>query len=57
MQVLEVLYDKDVVEEDAILQWAHEKEQGDEEDRVFLNKAHRFIEWLEAAEEESDDSD
>lgn len=57
MQLLEVLYDRDVVEEDAFLQWAQEKEHGDEEDKVFLNKAHRFIAWLQAAEEESDDED
>lgn len=57
MQLLEVLYDKDVVEEDAFLQWAQEKEHGDEEDRVFLNKAQQFIEWLQAAEEESDDEE
>ncbi len=57
MQLLEVLYDKDVVEEDAFLQWAQEKEHGDEEDRAFLDKAQYFIDWLQAAEEESDDED
>ena len=56
-QLLEVLYDKDVVEEDAFLQWAQEKEHGDEEDRIFLNKAQHFIDWLQAAEEESDDEE
>lgn len=57
VQLLEVLYDKDVVEEDAFLQWAQEKEHGDEEDKVFLKKAEHFIEWLQKAEEESDEEE
>ena len=57
LQLLEVLYDKDVLEEDAVLQWAQEKEHGDEEDKVFLKKAEKFIEWLQKAEEESDGDD
>ena len=52
-----MLYDKDVVEEDAFLQWAQEKEHADEEDKVFLKKAERFIEWLQKAEEESDEDE
>lgn len=57
LQLLEVLYDQDVLEEDAVLQWAQEKEHGDEEDKVFLKKAEKFIEWLQKAEEETDDED
>ena len=57
LQLLEVLYDKDVLEEDAVLQWAQEKEHGDEEDKIFLKKAEKFIEWLQKAEEESDGDD
>jgi hypothetical protein len=36
--LLQLLYDVDVLEEAAITAWAAEKEHADEEDRVFLNK-------------------
>jgi hypothetical protein len=36
--LLQLLYDVDVLEEGAITAWAAEKEHADEEDRVFLNK-------------------
>jgi len=51
-QVLKVLYDTDVVSEEAVLQWADEKELADEEEKVYLKKAEPFIEWLRDAEEE-----
>lgn len=56
MQILQLLYDHDVVEEDAFLQWAEEKAEADEGDRVFLTKAEPFLTWLREAEE-ADDSD
>jgi translation initiation factor eIF-2B subunit epsilon len=36
--MLKVLYDKDVVSEEAILAWADEKEHADEEEKYFLKK-------------------
>jgi len=55
--VLQLLYDADVVEEDAFFKWAEEKAHADEEDRLFLAKAADFIKWLREAEEEEDDQD
>ena len=55
VQLLDALYEQDVLEEDAVLQWAREKEHADEEDKVFLKKAEEFIQWLQEAEEESDE--
>ena len=46
-----------MLEEDAVLQWAQEKEYADEEDKVFLRKAEEFIQWLQEAEEESDEDE
>ena len=57
VQLLDALYEQDVLEEDAVLQWAQEKEHADEEDKVFLRKAEEFIQWLQEAEEESDEDE
>ena len=57
VQLLDALYEQDVLEEDAVLQWAQEKEHADEEDKVFLRKAEEFIQWLQEAEEESGEDD
>lgn len=54
-QVLKVLYDKDIVDEKAFLDWADEKEHAEEHERVFLAKAARFITWLREAEEEDEE--
>ncbi|KDD72989.1 hypothetical protein H632_c2657p0 [Helicosporidium sp. ATCC 50920] len=57
-QVLKALYDADIVSEEAVQKWAEEKVHADEDERVFLNKAKPFLDWLAAAEEESEeDSD
>ncbi|BDA43794.1 Translation initiation factor eIF-2B subunit epsilon [Coccomyxa sp. Obi] len=58
-KVLQLLYDTDVIEEDAFFKWADEKANAEAEDRVFLAKAAEFIKWLREAEEEeeSDDED
>lgn len=56
-QVLELLYDADVIEEDAFYKWAEEKRNADEEDRVFLAKAAKFLKWLKEAEEEEEGDD
>lgn len=60
-RLCKLLYDEDLVEEDAFLAWAEEKEHASEEERVFLRKAQRFIEWLrqedDSDEEEDDEED
>jgi translation initiation factor eIF-2B subunit epsilon len=42
-QVLHMLYDIDVVSEDAIIAWASEKQYADESDKVFLKQSEKFI--------------
>ena len=54
-QVLELLYDADVIEEDAFHKWAEEKRNADEEDRAFLARAAKFLQWLKEAEEEEEE--
>ncbi|XP_010439873.1 PREDICTED: translation initiation factor eIF-2B subunit epsilon-like [Camelina sativa] len=57
-QIVHFLYDKDVVQEDAILRWGEEKAGADESDKVYLNQCEAFIQWLkEASEEEEDEED
>ncbi|GFH12959.1 trimeric LpxA-like enzyme isoform 5, partial [Haematococcus lacustris] len=36
--VLKLLYDKDILAEEAMLAWADEKENGDEEDKTYVLK-------------------
>ncbi|CAI9102454.1 OLC1v1000729C1 [Oldenlandia corymbosa var. corymbosa] len=58
LQILHLLYDKDIVQEEAILNWASEKENADESDKVLLKQAESLIQWLkEASEEEDEDED
>ncbi|KAK8546463.1 hypothetical protein V6N13_067685 [Hibiscus sabdariffa] len=54
-QVLHLLYDKEILQEDAILRWADEKEGADESDKVFLKSSEKFVQWLKEAEEEDED--
>ncbi len=56
-QVLQLLYDAEVVEEDAFIKWAEEKVHADAEDRVFLDKAAEFLKWLREAETEEEGSE
>lgn len=37
------MYDKDIIQEDAILSWEDEKRDADESDKVFVNQAQTFI--------------
>uniref|UniRef100_A0A383VLX2 Translation initiation factor eIF2B subunit epsilon n=1 Tax=Tetradesmus obliquus TaxID=3088 RepID=A0A383VLX2_TETOB len=53
--LLQLLYDGEVVEEAAITSWAAEKEHADEGEKLFLQKSAAFLAWLKEAEE--DDSD
>ncbi|KAI3967405.1 hypothetical protein MKW92_013068 [Papaver armeniacum] len=53
--ILHELYNKDVLDEEAILLWASEKDGADASDRVFVNKAQNFIKWLKEAEVEDEE--
>jgi translation initiation factor eIF-2B subunit epsilon len=52
-----MLYDIDVVSEDAIIAWASEKQYADESDKVFLKQSEKFIQWLKEAPEEEDEDE
>ena len=39
------------------MEWATEKQHGDEEEKRFLQIAKPFIEWLQNADEESDEDE
>lgn len=57
-QVFSLLYDAEVVSEEAFVAWSEEKQQADEAERRFLELAQPFLTWLdEAAEEDSDDDE
>lgn len=42
-QILHLLYDKDILQEDSILNWASEKEEADDADKFFVKQAAKFI--------------
>lgn len=42
-QILQELYDKDVISEEAIIAWASEKQQADESDKLFVKQCEKFI--------------
>ncbi|KAI3825859.1 hypothetical protein L1987_07550 [Smallanthus sonchifolius] len=52
--ILHLLYDKDIIQEEAIHKWADEKEGADESDKVFVKQSEVFIQWLNEASEEED---
>ncbi|KAM7476945.1 hypothetical protein LguiB_024188 [Lonicera macranthoides] len=54
VQILHLLYDKDIIQEEAVLNWAAEKEGADESDKVFVKQSEKFIQWLNEASEEED---
>ncbi|KAF3968848.1 hypothetical protein ACB098_03G050900 [Castanea mollissima] len=53
-KILFHLYDKDLIQEDAILKWDDEKKNADEADKVFVKQSEKFIQWLREAPEEDD---
>ncbi|KAI3887383.1 hypothetical protein MKW92_050769 [Papaver armeniacum] len=53
-KILHVLYEKDIVTEEAILLWESEKEGADASDKIFVNQSQSLIQWLKEAEEEED---
>ena len=52
-----MLYDLDLVGEDAFEAWASEKAHAEEDERIYLGRAHAFLRWLREAEEEEEESD
>jgi translation initiation factor eIF-2B subunit epsilon len=56
-QLLKLMYERDIVGEEALLAWAEEKTHADEEEKRFLRLAEPFLEWLQEAEEESSDEE
>jgi translation initiation factor eIF-2B subunit epsilon len=55
---LKLCYDHDIVSEEAILDWAGEKEHASLEDRHFVDQCSALLTWLqEASEEDSSDED
>ncbi|KAJ9526674.1 hypothetical protein QJQ45_017554, partial [Haematococcus lacustris] len=55
--VLKLLYDKDILAEEAMLAWADEKEHGDEEDKTYVLKAAKLLDWLRTADEDDEDDE
>ncbi|XP_062144688.1 uncharacterized protein LOC133852038 isoform X1 [Alnus glutinosa] len=56
-KILWLLYDKDIIQEDAILKWDDEKKDADDLDKVFVKQSEEFIKWLREAPEEGDGED
>ena len=54
LQVLMMLYDLDLVGEDAFEAWASEKAHAEEDERIYLGRAQAFLQWLREASEEDD---
>lgn len=57
VQVFQQLYDAEVVSEEAFIAWADEKEHADASEKVYLQKAAKFIEWLRTADSDEEDED
>ncbi|WMV11845.1 hypothetical protein MTR67_005230 [Solanum verrucosum] len=55
VQILHHLYDQDIIQEEAILDWASEKEGAEESDKIFVKQSEKFIQWLKEASEEEDE--
>lgn len=47
----------ELVEEDAIIVWADEKQMGSDDDQKYVKKAATFVSWLREAETEGSTSD
>jgi hypothetical protein len=43
LQILWLLYDKEIIQEDAILKWDDEKKDAVDFDKVFVKKSEEFI--------------
>jgi len=49
--VLKTMYDEDILEESAIVEWHKSADQS----LLAVSKANAFVEWLTAADEDSDE--
>ncbi|KAI8107409.1 hypothetical protein M9435_002440 [Picochlorum sp. BPE23] len=56
-QLLKIMYELDVITEQAFLAWAEEKELASEHEKKFLHLAAPFLQWLEEAEEEDSEEE
>ncbi|KAL8171847.1 hypothetical protein V2J09_023651 [Rumex salicifolius] len=56
-QILHRLYEEEILREEAILNWATEKEGADEADKIFLKQSETFIHWLKTADSESEEEE
>jgi len=55
--LLQTMHDEDIVSEEAILEWADEREQDKEAKLYWIPAVQDFITWLKEVEEESDDDE
>ncbi|XP_040999622.1 translation initiation factor eIF-2B subunit epsilon isoform X2 [Juglans microcarpa x Juglans regia] len=53
-KILWHLYDKDIIQEEAVLKWDDEKKDADDSDKVFVKQSEKFIQWLREASEEEE---
>jgi translation initiation factor eIF-2B subunit epsilon len=54
--ILHTLYESDVLDEEAIQQWAKEVRNAGDVDKALLQQCEPFLRWLAEAEEESSDN-
>jgi len=55
--VFHSLYENDVVEESAIMEWAESLANEGPEEQVFLKQCQKFLTWLKEAEEDEEEED
>ena len=56
-QMLKVMYELDILTEEALFVWAEEKALASEQEKKFLAMAKPFLDWLEEASSEEEDSE
>merc|ERR1719375_1299252 len=56
-QLLNQLYQADVLTEEAIFAWADEKQHAEEEEKKLLGRAQAFVDWLRDADEEDSEEE
>eukprot|EP01094_Clydonella_sp_ATCC50884_P029950 TRINITY_DN957_c0_g1_i1.p1 TRINITY_DN957_c0_g1~~TRINITY_DN957_c0_g1_i1.p1 ORF type:complete len:622 (-),score=225.65 TRINITY_DN957_c0_g1_i1:471-2336(-) len=54
-EVLNLLYQLDVIEEEAVLKWAEEHASLPRHERTFVDQCKDFIAWLESEDDDEDD--
>jgi len=56
MYVLHALYDIDVIDEDAIFEWAKTQVATEGPEKRFVQQSEKFLTWLKDAESDDDSS-